>query len=322
MQAAQLGAGGPMVSRLGFGAWAIGGSYDQGLGPVSDAVSVQTLLHAVDLGVGWIDTAPVYGHGHSESVIGVAFKQLSENNRPMIFTKCGLNWWERPEGTIASDLRPNSIRSECEQSLARLGVEVIDLYQIHRPDRETGTPVEESWATMADLVAEGKVRWIGVSNFNTELLGRCENIHHVDSLQPRLNLLERDSMSLIDWCRDHTTGVLAYSPMASGLLTGAFDRQRIDSLAEDDWRRRWPQFTEPGLSSNLHVVERLRTVAESVGCSLPELAVAWVLHQPGVTATIVGARTPRQVGGWAGAAGVVLSRIVLRSIDDALLSRS
>lgn len=316
----QLGKTGPEITRIGFGAWAIGGPYEYGWGPSDDATSVLAILHAVEHGISWIDTAPAYGCGHSELVVGAAIRQVSEGSRPLIFTKCGRTWYGQPEGKVVSDLRPSSIRYECEQSLVRLGVEAIDLYQIHRSDQVTGTPIEDSWGTLADLVDEGKVRWIGVSNFDRNLLDRCDTIRHIDSFQPRLNLFDRGSMDLLDWCHDHGTGVLAYSPMASGLLTGSFSRERVRALAEDDWRKRSPRFADPALSHKLGIVDRLKPVAEGIGCSLPELAIAWVLHQEFVTAAIVGARSPEQVDGWIGAAMVSLPRDVLREIDNTCMS--
>lgn len=316
---ARLGGSGPEITRVGLGAWAIGGPYEFGWGPVDDAVSVRAILHSADRGIGWIDTAPAYGCGHSEEVVGSALRQLDSSERPMVFTKCGRIWYGETPGKVVSDLRPSSIRHECEESLRRLGMDRIDLYQIHRPDNETGTPIEESWATLADLVDEGKVRWIGVSNFDRDLLDRCEAIRHVDSLQPRLNLLERGSLPLLDWCREHRSGAIIYSPMASGMLTGAFNEQRISSLADDDWRKKSPRFTEPELSQKLSVVDRLRPIAESLGCTLPELAIAWVLHQPTVTAAIVGARFPEQVDDWISAANMALSEDTMREIDAASL---
>jgi aryl-alcohol dehydrogenase-like predicted oxidoreductase len=316
---ATLGRGGPKITRIGLGGWAIGGPYEFGWGPVDDAVSVEAILHGVDRGIDWIDTAPAYGCGHSEEVIGTALRCLDASERPLIFTKCGRIWYSEVPGKVVSDLRPSSIRHECEESLRRLGVEAIDLYQIHRPDKQTGTPIEDSWATLASLVDEGKVRWIGVSNFDATLLDRCEAIRHVDSLQPPLNLFERDALPLLDWCRRSGTGVIAYAPMASGMLTGAFDRQRMESLADDDWRKRSSKFAEPELSRKLGVVDGLQPIAQELGCSLAALAIAWVLHQPTVTAAIVGARLPGQVDDWVGAADVVLTDEILRRIDSVAL---
>lgn len=312
---AQLGRKGPVVTRIGLGAWAIGGPYEFGWGPVVDDVSVEAILHGVERGIGWIDTAPAYGRGHSEEVVGVALRRLHSAERPMVFTKCGRVWNGRIPGKIITDLRPSTIRYECEQSLRRLRVDVIDLYQIHRPDRETGTPIEDSWATLANLVDEGKVRWIGVSNFDSDLLNRCEAMRHVDSLQPPLNLLDRRALPLLDWCRDHGTGVISHSSMASGLLSGAFSRERVNSLADDDWRKKSPRFTEPKLSKQLALVDKLRPIAQSLGCTLAELAIAWVLRQPGVTGAIVGARTPEQVDDWVGAADLILADYLLREMN-------
>ena len=207
-----------MITRIGFGTWAIGGPYENGWGPVDDGLSVRAVLRAVELGISWIDTAPAYGYGHSETVVGQALRQLPEDSRPLVFTKCGRKW---ANGKLASDLRPKSIRKECEDSMRRLSVDRIDLYQIHRPDRDTGTPVEESWATLAELVDEGKIRWIGVSNFNQDLIVRCAAIRRVDSVQPRINLLDQSAVPLAQWCHDKGIGVLAYSPLASGMLTGS-----------------------------------------------------------------------------------------------------
>ena len=313
---AQLGRNGPVITRIGLGSWAIGGPYEFGWGPVDDNVSVKALLRGIDRGIDWIDTAPAYGLGHSEEVVGAAVRQLDSGERPMVFTKCGRVWNGETPGKVTSDLRPDTIRNECEQSLRRLGVEAIDLYQIHRPDRVTGTPIEDSWATLAELVDTGKVRWIGVSNFDVDLLDKCEAIRHVDSLQPPLNLFDRASLPLLGWCRNHGTGVITHSSMASGLLTGSFDQERVNALADDDWRKKSPRFMEPELSRRLAVVDKLRSIAQSLGCTLPELVVAWVLHQPGVTGAIVGARSPQQVDEWIGAANVVLTEDILSNINN------
>jgi aryl-alcohol dehydrogenase-like predicted oxidoreductase len=237
-----------------------------------------------------------------------------------VFTKCGRRWEGRPEGVIENDLRPESIREECEASLGRLGVERIDLFQAHWPDWATGTLMEESWGAMAALVDEGKVRWIGACNFDRELLSRCEAVRHVDSVQPPLSLLARGARrTVISWAEEHGAGVICYSPMASGLLTGAFDQQRIEDLAETDWRRQSTAFQEPLLSQALALVERLRPLAEELETTLPALAVAWVLAQPGVTGAIVGARSPRHVDGWVPAAQLELDADTLRGIDQAVL---
>jgi aryl-alcohol dehydrogenase-like predicted oxidoreductase len=315
----RLGSDGPEITTVGFGAWAIGGPWRFGWGAVDDDESVAAIRHAIERGVNWVDTAAVYGLGHSEEVVGRALEPYRTGEDVYVFTKCGRAWYGRPEGVIENDLRPESIRHECEQSLRRLGVERIDLYQVHWPDWTTGTPFEESWATMAALVDEGKVRWLGLSNVDVDQLERCEAVRHVDSVQPPLSLLARGSRAtVVAWAREHGTGVIVYSPMASGLLTGAFDPARIERLEPDDWRRQSPIFQEPLLSANLALVERLRPVAERAGTTLPALAVAWTLAQPGVTTAIVGARLPRQVDGWLPAADLELDDDVLREIDEAI----
>jgi aryl-alcohol dehydrogenase-like predicted oxidoreductase len=313
----RLGSAGPELTTVGFGAWAIGGPWKFGWGEVDDEESVRAVHAALDLGVSWIDTAAVYGLGHSEEVVGRALRGLAD--RPYVFTKCGRSWYGRPEGEIGNDLRPESIRHECEQSLRRLGVETIDLYQFHWPDWSTGTSLEESWATMAALVDEGKARWIGVSNFDVEQLERCEAIRHVDSVQPPLSLLARGARAtVLEWARSHGTGVICYSPMGSGLLTGTYDRDRIAALDPGDWRRKSPLFQEPELTRVLELVDRLRPLAERLGTTMASLAVAWVLAQPGVTAAIVGARLPGQIEGWLPAGDLELDADVLAEIDGAL----
>jgi aryl-alcohol dehydrogenase-like predicted oxidoreductase len=315
----RLGETGPELTTVGFGAWAIGGPWRFGWGEVDDDESVAAIRHAVEHGVNWIDTAAAYGLGHSEEVVRRALSPYRVGEDVFVFTKCGRRWEGRPEGVIENDLRPESIREECEQSLRRLGLERIDLYQFHWPDWMTGTAVEDSWGTMAELVEEGKARWIGVANFDPEQLDRCEAIRHVDSVQPPLSLLARGAgRTVVPWAAAHGTGVIVYSPMGSGLLTGAFDRARIERLDPNDWRRESPAFREPALARNLELVDRLRGIAERIGSTLPELAVAWALAQPGVTAAIVGARLPRHVEGWLGASGLELSSGVLDEIDDAV----
>ena len=314
-----LGRAGPEISVVGLGAWAIGGPWEWGWGETDDAESVAAILHAVESGVSWIDTAAVYGHGHSEEVVGTALRELRAGEDVLVFTKCGQPY-AGPDGRrFGEDLRRDSIRAECEQSLRRLGIERIDLYQFHWPD--PGTPVEESWATMAELVDEGKVRWIGFCNATVELLERCEAVRHVDSLQPPFNLLQPDARDeLIPWCREHGTGVIAYSPMASGLLTGAFDRERLANLAPDDWRHRSSLFQEPQLTRGLELVAGLRPIADRLACSLAALVVAWTLAVPGVTGAIVGARRPAQIDDWLPAGDLELDEETVREIEQ-LLSR-
>jgi aryl-alcohol dehydrogenase-like predicted oxidoreductase len=281
-----LGNGGPELSVIGFGAWAIGGPWIFGWGKVDDAESVRALHRSLDLGVSWIDTAAAYGLGHSEEVVGRAVKGMSA--KPFIATKCGLVSDGR--GGVMNCLTPASIRAECEASLRRLGVGRIDLFQFHWPD--PAVPVEESWGAMVHLQRAGKVRYIGVSNFDAPLLKRCVNVAPVQSLQPPYNLLERGvEETTLQYCLDQGIGVVAYSPMRSGLLTGRFDRTR---LAPDDWRQKPPQFQDPELSRTLRFVEALRPLAKSFGMTVGQLAVAWVVSRPGVTSAIVGARTGRQ----------------------------
>ncbi len=319
MRTRRLGRHGPEVSVVGFGTWAIGGPWRFGWGPVDDDDSVAAVRRAIELGVNWVDTAAVYGLGHSEEVVGRALRPYRVGEEVLVFTKCGRRWEGRPEGAIENDLRPESIREECERSLRRLGVERIDLYQAHWPDWTTGTQLEESWGAMAALVDEGKVRWIGVSNFDVEQLDRCAAVRHVDSVQPPLSLLVRGALStVVPWAEEHGAGVLGYSPLASGMLTGSYDRARIATLADDDWRRDAPAFQEPLLSQNLALVEQLGRIADRLGTTLPCLAVAWVLAQPGVTASIVGTRLPGHVDGWVAAAEIALDDQALREIGDAI----
>jgi aryl-alcohol dehydrogenase-like predicted oxidoreductase len=315
----RLGDSGPELSTVGFGGWAIGGPWRFGWGAVDDDESVAAIRHAVEQGVNWVDTAPAYGLGHSEEVVGRSLAPYRVGEDVFVFTKCGRRWEGRPDGVIENDLRPESIREECERSLRRLGLERIDVFQFHWPDWMTGTAVEESWGTRAALVDEGKARWIGVANFDLDLLERCEGIRHVDSVQPPLSLLARGARrTVLPWAAAHGAGVIVYSPMGSGLLTGTFDRDRIASLDPSDWRRESPAFQEPALGRNLELVELLRGIADRLGATLPELAVAWALAQSGVTAAIVGGRLPRHVDGWLGASELELSSDVLVELADAV----
>ena len=315
-----LGSSGPDITTVGFGAWAIGGGgWAYGWGPQDDADSLAAMRRALERGINWIDTAAVYGLGHSEEVVGRLLRALPARERPLVFTKCGLVWDERNPMTEARRvLRPESIRKECEASLRRLGVERIDLYQFHRPD-ETGTPVEDSWRTMVRLVEEGKVRAAGVSNYDVSLLERCEAIRHVDSLQPPFSLIRREAAAQeIPWCAERDTGMIVYSPMQTGLLTDSFTSARVAALAQDDWRRRGPEFQEPNLSRNLALRDALKPIARRHGATVSSVAVAWTLAWPGVTGAIVGARTPAQVDGWIGAATLELTAADLDEIAAAI----
>jgi len=304
-----LGSSGLQITTVGFGAWAIGGGgWSYGWGPQDDKASEDTMRRAIELGVNWIDTAAIYGLGHSEQVVGRFVRSLPASERPFIFTKCGLIGDERnPMEEPNRILKPESIRAECQASLRRLGVERIDLYQFHWPD-ETGTPIEDSWAEMLRLIEEGKVRLGGVSNFDVDLLDRCTAIRHVDSLQPPFSLVRRDAGAhKIPWCDAHKTGVICYSPMQSGLLTDRFSAERVDRMANDDWRRRSPEFNSPNLQNNLALRDALKPIAQQHGTSVSSVAIAWVLSWSGVTGAIVGARSPEQVDGWIGAANLTLT---------------
>jgi aryl-alcohol dehydrogenase-like predicted oxidoreductase len=315
-----LGKSGLEITKVGFGAWATGGGgWAFGWGPQDDADSIAAIRHAVRRGVNWIDTAAVYGLGHSEEVVGRAVRELSAGERPYLFTKCGLQWDEQnPMAQAKRSLRPDLVQRECEASLRRLGVERIDLFQFHWSD-ESGVPVEDSWAALSKLVEQGKVRAAGVSNFDVALLERCEAVRHVDSLQPPFSLIRRGvAAAEIPWCAGHGTGVIVYSPMQSGLLTDSFTAERVASLAPDDWRKRAPQFQAPNLQKNLALRDRLRPIAARRGVTVGALAVAWTLAWPGVSGAIVGARSPEQVDGWIEAAGLELAARELDEIAVAL----
>lgn len=308
------------ITTVGFGAWAIGGGgWTYGWGPQDDKTSEETMRRAIELGVNWIDTAAVYGLGHSEEVVGRFVRSLPASERPYIFTKCGLIWDQRDRMQEPKRvLKAESIRAECEASLRRLGVERIDLYQFHWPD-ETGMPVEDSWEAMLRLIEEGKVRLAGVSNFDVSLLNRCASIRHVDSLQPPFSLIRRDVAGRqIPWYESHKTGVICYSPMQSGLLTDRFSAERVARMADDDWRHGSPEFNPPNLNRNLALRDALRPIAQRHGTSVSSVAIAWVLSWPGVTAAIVGARSPEQVDGWIGAANLGLSPADLDEIARAI----
>ena len=292
------------ITRVGFGAWALGGDWQFGWGAQEDNDSVAAIHRALELGINWIDTAAVYGLGHSEEVVAKALRGWT-GTRPFVFTKCGMVWDEA--GKVDYSLKAVSIRRECEQSLRRLGVEVIDLYQAHWPADDTGETLE-GWAELAKLQKEGKVRWIGASNFSREELEKAGQIAPVTSLQPPYSLIKREiEAEILPYCQQQNVGVIVYSPMASGLLTGAMSRERAAALPENDWRSRSPEFKEPKLSESLALVDRLRRVGASQGRSPAEIAVAWTLHHPAVTGAIVGARNAKQVDGIIGGAEATLS---------------
>jgi len=289
-----LGNSSLQISPIGFGAWAIGGNWQFGWGAQNDTDSIAAIHRALELGVNWIDTAAVYGLGHSEEVVARALAGWS-GPRPHLFTKCGMIWSDK--GEIAYSLKTASIRREMENSLRRLRVQTIDLYQIHWPADDL-PETEEGWRTLAALQKEGKVRWIGASNFTVKELEKARQIAPVTSLQPPYSLVRRDAgKELLPYCARANIGVLVYSPMASGLLTGAMTRQRIAALPPEDWRTRNPEFQEPKLAANLALVERLRSVGLRHGCSPGEVAIAWTLRNPAVTGAIVGARNAPQAEG-------------------------
>jgi aryl-alcohol dehydrogenase-like predicted oxidoreductase len=317
MRFRKLGKDGPEISVVGVGAWAIGGPWQFGWGPQDDDESIAALHKAFDSGVSWVDTAAVYGLGHSEEVVGQVVRE--HGGEVLVFTKCGRPWYGRENDEPTYDLRPETIRFELEQSLKRLGADHVDLYQFHWPDTETGTAVEDSWATMAALVTEGKVRWAGVSNFDVGLLDRCARVRHVDSLQPPYSLLDRRAAGdVIGWCAEHGTGVICYSPLQSGLLSGSFDADRVRDLPADDWRRDDDNFRPPRLEANLELARRLEPVAERHGVPVAAVAIAWVLATPGVTGAIVGARRPSQVDGWLPAGDLQLTEADLAELQQAL----
>jgi aryl-alcohol dehydrogenase-like predicted oxidoreductase len=277
------------------------------------------IRQALALGVNWIDTAAVYGLGHSELVVGRVLRALPSDVRPYVFTKCGLVWDERDRAAAPKrSLQPDSIRHECEASLRRLGVERIDLYQFHWPD-ETGARVEDSWNALLRLKEEGKVRAIGVSNFDVSLLRRCEALHHVDSLQPPFSLIRRDAGEReIPWCAEHRTGVICYSPMQSGILTESFSPARVARMAKDDWRRRSTDFQSPNLERNIALRNALDPVADRHETTVSAVAIAWTLAWRGVTGAIVGARSAEQIEGWIGAATLNLRSADLDEIAAAI----
>ncbi len=315
-----LGRTGLQITQVGFGAWAIGGGgWAYGWGSQDDADSIAAIKHAVASGINWVDTAAIYGLGHSEEVVGRAVRELPAAERPYVFTKGGMiPDPSKPYAEPQRNLRPESIRNEVEASLRRLGVERIDLYQFHWPDA-IGTPIEDSWGEMARLIDEGKVRAGGVSNFDVGLLWRAERVRHVDSLQPPFSLIHRHSgADVIPWSAAHGTGVIVYSPMQSGILTDDFSRERVARMAADDWRRRDAEFNEPALSRNLALRDALRPIASRHAASIAAVAVAWALSWPGVSGAIVGARSPKQVDGWIRAGTLTLDTADLAEIAAAV----
>jgi len=299
------------ITRTGFGAWAVGGgNWEFGWGPQDDNESIEAIKHAVEVGMNWIDTAAVYGLGHSEEVVGKAIKGM--NPRPYIFTKCGLVWNEKR--TTRRSLKADSLRKECEASLRRLKIDAIDLYQIHWPvDRD----LEEAWETLERLRQEGKVRNIGVSNFSIAQMQRCLAIAPVASLQPPYSLINRDyEKEILPFCEENNIGVIVYSPMGRGLLTGAMTRERIANFPSDDHRRHASSFNEPALTKNLALGEKLKKIGQRHGFSAGEAAIAWTLLNPAVTAAIVGGRSAAQVDGICRASELKLTQEEISEIED------
>lgn len=297
------------ITPVGLGAWAIGGGdWAVGWGNQDDKESIAAIRHAIERGINWIDTAAIYGLGHSEEIVRAALEGMPVAERPLVFTKCGLRWDDNNRMASPQNVaNPASIRAECEASLRRLGVERIDLYQMHWPARD-GTPIEEYWRTLLDLKQEGKVRAVGLSNHNAAQLQAAEKLGHVDTLQPPFSAIRRDfAATELPWCVAHETGVIVYSPMQSGLLTGAFTAERVKALPANDWRSRNAEFTGDKLKANLELAETMRKIGEQHGTGSASVAIAWTLAWPGVSGAIVGARSPAQVDGWIDAARLTLT---------------
>jgi aryl-alcohol dehydrogenase-like predicted oxidoreductase len=317
MQSRTLGNSDLNITPVGYGAWAVGGSgWQFAWGSQDDNDSIAAIHRALELGVNWIDTAAVYGLGHSEEVVARALKSWP-GPRPYVFTKCGLRW--DAQGNVQKVLSRDSIRGEIEDSLRRLALDVIDLYQIHWPPDPDSPALEEGWSTLADLKREGKVRWIGVSNFNVDQLKRARKIAPVTSLQPPYSLIHREvEDEILPYCLHAGIGVIVYSPMASGLLTGAMTRERAAKLPKDDWRKTNPDFNEPNLTRNLELVEILREIARRHNRSIGEAAIAWTLRNPTVTGAIVGARNARQADGVMRAGDLRLNDKEVNEIEEFL----
>ncbi|MFE3222776.1 aldo/keto reductase [Nocardia sp. NPDC059228] len=329
----QLGTTDMHISRIGFGAWAVGGSgWRYTWGAQDDADSIATIRRAVEAGVNWVDTAAVYGLGHSEEVVGKAISGLPEADRPFVFTKAGLVWDDNDRAAAPKRIMAAaSVRREVEDSLRRLNVERIDLYQVHWPDTgasldfsdpdgvdpAAATPLAEYWQTMADLVRAGKVRAIGLSNHDVPQLEIAESIAHVDAIQPQFSLIKRGAADELAWAAAHHTGGIVYQPQHSGLLTGAFSAERVASLPDDDWRKGFPEFTTE-LDRNLALVDALRPIAAAHDTTVSAVAIAWTLTWPGVTGAIAGARRPEQVDGWIGGAALELTPADRDAIATAL----
>ncbi|MBN1798414.1 MAG: aldo/keto reductase [Spirochaetales bacterium] len=310
MEKRKLGDSDLEITRIGLGAWAIGGSWRWGWGHQDDTDSLKTIHKALDRGINWIDTAAIYGLGHSEKVVGKAYAERTD--KPYIFTKCSRLWCK--DDNLTGNLKSASLRREVEDSLKRLKVDVIDLYQIHWPDPDED--IEEGWETLAALKQEGKVRYIGVSNFSVEQMRRIRKIAPITSLQPPYSLLFRGvEQEILPYCLEHNIGVIVYSPMASGLLTGKMTRERIKNLSDDDWRKSAANFREPQLSKNLELVDCLAKIGKKHDKTPGEIAIAWTLRNKAITAAIVGMRRPDQVDGVIHAADVRLDAYDLEQLQ-------
>ncbi len=312
METRRLGNSDMPITPIGFGSWAIGGgNWEFGWGPQDDRHAIEAVQRAIELGINWVDTAAVYGLGHSEELVGQAIRGMSR--KPYVFTKCSMLWNEQRK--IYRSLKADLARRECEASLRRLGVDAIDLYQIHWPDPEK--EIEEGWEAMARLQEEGKVRHLGVSNFSVGQMRRVQRIAPITALQPPYSLLNRAvEGEILPFCRENGIGVIVYSPMASGLLTGTMTRERIAAFPSDDWRRLNPNYREPRLSRNLAIVEFLKEVGARHGRSAGEVAIAWTLRHAAVTGAIVGGRSGDQVAGTIGAGAFRLSAAEVQEIEE------
>ncbi len=316
MQVRKLGYTDLELTTVGLGTWAMGGPWLYGWGPQDDDEAIGAVLTALEKGINWIDTAPIYGLGHSEELVGKALEQTSQ--KPLIATKCGLLWSEQNQRIPC--LEAKSIREECHTSLKKLGVDVIDLYQMHWPQPDED--IEKGWEEMAKLAEEGKVRYIGVSNYDVEQIKRIQKIAPVASLQPPYSMLHREvEDELLSYCAENNIGVVAYSPMQRGLLTGKFSPERLEALSLDDHRRKSPDFLEPQFTPTLQFVGELRPIAERNGRTLAQLAICWVLRRPEVTAAIVGARRPEQIAETFDASNWDLSREDIDEIEQLLAKR-
>ena len=314
METRQLGNSDLRITPIGIGAWAIGGGgWNGSMGPQNESDSIPAIHAALDHGLNWIDTAALYGLGHSEEVVARALED--RRSRPYVFTKCERVW--DADGRIGASLQAKSVRRECEASLRRLRTDVIDLYQIHWPEPEED--IEEGWTELVRLQTEGKVRYIGVSNFSVSQMKRAQAIAPITSLQPPYSMVTREiEDEILPFARRDNIGVIVYSPMSAGLLTGAMTPERVAKFAAEDWRRNLPNFQEPLLSRNLKLVEQLREIGKRHGRTPGEVAIAWTLANPAVTATIVGFRSPKQVSGILGSAEFRLLPGEMAEIEDAL----